>query len=535
MPPAIARPRARARLHGPMSFLPRASLRAGVALSALVVGTACVDRATAPSAALSASGAGSQNAAAAGRIPNTVRYSDRGAKPATGRSGSAALSALALLGRDGRTELEVVSSSIAAPGVPAGEISKLQVKQISHDGVLLSTVNSRPAASVVVEEIPGLAAGTIVQVQGNIRGIDRSRTDVVTVRTTVLRRPDLGVAGLLVPSAAVAGIPVVISATVSELNGQVGARGSCDLLVDGALVDAAPGIWVDAGDAVSCAFSYAFPEAPGTKQVTVRVSGVTPRDDDPTNNSASASVVVTVERHDAFDYYAYAFDYLVTSRDSSYALIRNSDGPIYESYSSRRWTSRGQGADFFGTMAREVAFPITQLDLSQGTGGSAIHSVSLANVASTYSSGVAQCAGGDLAAGYSYAVCSGAGATDLRYFRRAGAVTYLSTYYARDWYRDASGVFYYIANGSTTSDAGASGSSLVTYGADYGFDVRLDDRGWIYIKELSIPVPAPVRSTRVQPWQCTSWTSAGSMLTSCGELDEVTDMTTAVAQGVAIP
>src|SRR5262249_3409393 len=113
--------------------------------------------------------------------------------------------------------------------------------------------------------------GSRIQVQANVRGIDGRRTDVVTLTETVKLGPALHV-DLSIPGGAVVGTPVVITATVTETNGQVGTRTDCVLYVDGQPVDRADDIWVDAGDAVSCAFSYTFPRA-GTYQVEVRASG----------------------------------------------------------------------------------------------------------------------------------------------------------------------------------------------------------------------------------------------------------------------
>ena len=63
------------------------------------------------------------------------------------------------------------------------------------------------------------------------------------------------------------------------------------LIVDGVAVDRATGIWVDAGDVVSCAFLYAFTTT-GSHGVTVRVEGVAPGDWDTANNEASGTIAI---------------------------------------------------------------------------------------------------------------------------------------------------------------------------------------------------------------------------------------------------
>ena len=82
-----------------------------------------------------------------------------------------------------------------------------------------------------------------------------------------------------------------IVATVSERNGDVGARASCMLSIDGQLNDQARGIWIAAGQSVSCAFQTQVASV-GSHKVTVYVTGVSPSDYNQNDNSASTSVEV---------------------------------------------------------------------------------------------------------------------------------------------------------------------------------------------------------------------------------------------------
>ena len=63
------------------------------------------------------------------------------------------------------------------------------------------------------------------------------------------------------------------------------------LYVDRAEVDSAPGVWVDAGDAVTCTFTPLLTTV-GTHQVEVKVADVAPGDYDPSNNAAAGVVEV---------------------------------------------------------------------------------------------------------------------------------------------------------------------------------------------------------------------------------------------------
>lgn len=245
-------------------------------------------------------------AGAANRHPNSVKYRDAGAKPATGRSGSASLEVRALLGMDGGVTLEATTGSLEA-GTHPGNISKTQVKILAGAGAT-NNYNNLNGGGYWTTTFQGLTHGDGIQVQANVRGIDPRRTDVVTVLAHVARRPDLTVSSLTGPAEAPASTPVTFVATIAELNGDVGARTNCVISVDGTDVDHADGIWVDAGDNVSCMFTHAFPTT-GTHNVSVSLTGVTPGDWNLANNAASTSISI----HDVgtpISYgQAYAYDF----------------------------------------------------------------------------------------------------------------------------------------------------------------------------------------------------------------------------------
>jgi hypothetical protein len=252
--------------------------------------------------------------------PNSEKYSDAGAKPATGRSGSASLEGRALLGKDGTTLLEVTTGSFEN-GTVRGELRKVQLKVLTTSDVLQFTDNVNGlSAGYWSTEFQGLARNQRIQVQGNVGGVDGNRTDVVTITALVKRRPDLTVNAVTVPARALLGARVNVAATVSELNGDVGARATCVLSVDGASVlDQANGIWVDAGHTVSCAFQTTFTTL-GVHQVQVYITGVSPSEWDSSNNSASTSIeIISPEKHLAYSgqFNSSDYDYFTHTKSSS--------------------------------------------------------------------------------------------------------------------------------------------------------------------------------------------------------------------------
>ena len=225
--------------------------------------------------------------------PNSAKYKNNGIKPATGRSGSASLEARALVARNGSTQLEVTTGSLEA-GTKPGNLDKVQVKILSGKTSTTNFNNLKAGGYWTNTYNPGLARGTQVQVQANISGIDGKRTDVVTVTAAAAKRPDVKVNDVAGPAQSLPHAPVIFTATLSELNGDVGARANCVLSVNGSPVDQANGIWIDAGGTITCAFAHTF-EAPGSYSVSVSATNVNPGDWDLSNNSASTSITIQSE------------------------------------------------------------------------------------------------------------------------------------------------------------------------------------------------------------------------------------------------
>src|SRR5258708_5157641 len=217
------------------------------------------------------------------RHPMAEKYPDAGTNPAAGRSGSAGIEARALIDRLGVTDVEVTTGHFDALG-GGGTLAKVQVKLLAPNGDVMQTDNYRktPAGNGYASFMyDNMRRGQTTQVQASVTGIDPNRTDVVTVSTPVMLRPDLQ-ASLTAPPTATLNTMTVVSGVMSEGNGEVGARGTCRLLVDRIEIASIPGAWVDAGSAVTCRFQTSFATT-GTKQLTLRITDVSPGDfDSPT-------------------------------------------------------------------------------------------------------------------------------------------------------------------------------------------------------------------------------------------------------------
>ncbi|HEU4560784.1 MAG TPA: hypothetical protein VFS20_23230, partial [Longimicrobium sp.] len=422
---------------------------------------------------------------------------DAGARPATGRSGSSTLAVRALLGADGVTELEVTTGSFEAPSAASSPLAKVQVKQLGAGGAVLRTHNHNKLSGggTATFSYPGLARGSALQVQANVS--EPKRTAVVTVTETVRLRPDLRV-GLEAPANAAAGVPVTILATLSEGNGDMGARSDCVLYVDGAEADRARGIWVDAGDEVSCAFSHTF-TSEGDHNLRVAAEGVNPADFDPANNAAEGTIRVGGERERRFSYYASAEDFREQSvqLDSSWTIY--DDGRRTLNVQTLTQTTRTQNAQLNGWTPHGLSMAATQIRVSQSTGGAVVHSGFWPNALGHEhgpSSGDQGCMSRWTDGSLFYLCSSGTpdnGFTSFQYLRFGTAVTYYGVTHTSFWYPDAPDNAYTYSFESTTTEA--SGQPQITVGPDYSFLVELRDGPRTYLVDTAVPLTSTQNST----------------------------------------
>ncbi|PYV54284.1 MAG: hypothetical protein DMG98_18720 [Acidobacteria bacterium] len=239
--------------------------------------------------------ASSQNSIPGNAINSSKHYRESGVGNATGRAGAANMTARALLGKDGNTTVEVTTGTLDSGKTPPGSFAKVQFKPLNLAGDALFAQNFTPlstAGGYYSFVWPSLHRAQQIQLQGNIDGIDKNRTDVVTVVETTKLRPDLSVQRLDFLSSEAIYHPVNISANIVELNGDASAITTCVLAIDGSNVDQAANVYVDAGGSVSCAFVYTF-SSTGSHTIQVTATNVVPGDWDTSNNSASGTITIT--------------------------------------------------------------------------------------------------------------------------------------------------------------------------------------------------------------------------------------------------
>lgn len=501
-----------------MKSLPLNGARLAGAALVLALAAACADQPAGPAQQRAPGGARFTSSGGPTLIPNAQKYSDTGLKPASGRSGSATLTARALLDRAGNTVLDVSTGALDSPTPAPGTLSKVQVKTSDPQGRQMFDAAFTPGTGgSAAIQLSGLIRGTSLQVQGNVRDIDPSRTDVVTVTETVKLRPDLDIAWNA-PQRVPVNVPIVLTATVTERNGDVGARADCLLSEGGVTVDQAEAIWVDAGDAVTCAFTHTFRQT-GNRLVTVRVANVRPWDYDGQNQFAQANIEVTSGPND-FDYQASASEGLYRTRTLNRMTWTNeSTGGFGVSEDEDDQSSLNQRSVLYATLPR-LAWPIQRLQVSQTTGGTTLHSATLDSLGGFQYEGFF-CTDQWMGNGASVHACGYQGDawtapwTQVSYERGAGKATYHGRRYTETWDGAGNSTYVYHLNYSGGSGFG----TFIPFADDVTFHLALTSGDSTYRTSPVIALTAatpyqsiygPSCGTAYDPWYYGGWVEACS-------------------------
>lgn len=434
------------------------------------------------------------------RVSNTQKYKDAGLKPATGRAGSATVTARALLGKDHVASLDVTTGALDTAATAPGNIDKVQLKMFAGSEAYTKNYNGLKAGGSFALAIPGMSRHEKFQIQTNVSGIDPKRTGVVTVEETVKLRPDVAVTNLQAPAQVRENIPVNLSAVVSEMNGDVGARSNCILTVDGNIVDQSAGIWTDAAGTVSCVFTYAF-SGIGTHAVVISANDVVPGDYDLANNGVSGNVEVVRPEQPFSGYSAHAED-LTSSRKYYYS------SPWYHhEYTENGWRQSTNMYAWGGPLRAGNALIATVRETSNGTVIDDL-TASMTNGWNSdsgdgYSAG---CVSSWDAASYRWINACGdswgdgpsaGGSSWIQTSRYAGDVTYHSSGWDRYyWYGYESG-YYYTWNYSGHDVMGTRAS----FGSTVVTDLTLSDGNTTYSATATVELQ-PVDEQYVQPLNC---------------------------------
>jgi hypothetical protein len=157
--------------------------------------------------------------------------------------------------------------------------------------VNLNDVPARDGAATV--GLGPLERGTAVEVQAQVRDEKPPRIVVLREETTALLRPDLVVSAVHAPPQTLSTRPVDVVADLTELNGDVGAKATVELMLGPTPVAEAKTVTIPKGGSLSVAFADVPLTAAMTTELTVVVNGAAPFETDDTNNSRARTIEVT--------------------------------------------------------------------------------------------------------------------------------------------------------------------------------------------------------------------------------------------------
>ena len=492
----------------------------------LLVLAACSDSPVQPFDGTSEGGLLRSAASQEGRptfVSNQIKYRDQGMKASTGRDGGSSMTVRALLGKNGKVDVDITTGTTddLDRKTGPGNLDKLQLKVLGDDGSAIATqnytrLNNGGFASYAFQGTP---RGTNIQVQGNVSGVERKRVGVVTVTDAVKLRPDLVAEGLSLPSHAAPDVPVTIAATILEINGDVGARADCVLYVDGSEVDRATGIWVDAGGNVNCAFTHKF-TSPGAKKIEVAAAKVLPADFEPSNNSVTGSLEVSSNFKTSGNvstalgsYSAKVSGWREWSTDGGATFYRSEIAG--ESSSSQN----SQNARQTGYSLQALQFPV-EIEFSQSSNGRNIVTGTFSMSEAEFglvryeSSSIYGCTSRsfirDDSGRTSVFVCTSSALrpdgerfsyTQLTQERFAGEVTYVSDHYTMMWYEgeNVCGVGYYSCYTNNYTSVDKAGTRLPTLGADYTLSIGARGGDVSLFSTVKVPLEAYSVKNNIHP------------------------------------
>ncbi|HEU0053883.1 MAG TPA: hypothetical protein VFQ39_11935, partial [Longimicrobium sp.] len=406
-----------------------------------------------------------------------------------GRNDWADVEAVAVLGPNGITKLTATTGDLDdSTVIGRGIITRLQVKvnpEACHgrsrsgrytrhsegDGCGCGrTFNyERLDERTETVSVPGLSRGDSILVIATVR--DGRRIDHVQLWVEVVLPPALKV-DLVVPPKVVVGAPTVVSATVTETNGDMGAGGTCKLYVDGVLVDQATGISVDAGETVTCAFTYT-PTHTGPQNLEVRVGGSSGTGG--TTVTANDVATVDVVSPVATTFAASAEDRSVATTTRLEYHWEKPDGSHKEYDKSETYTDRTQTIAVTGTLTRGALFPLGSVSLSFESGGVVWHAEAWSALAGILDGDGNTCNNQQMTdQGAIFYICATPlGVTTFGYSRFGGTVTYHATGYQNTFDSVSGAGDYFTFNDNYTTYA--SGGQMRPWGSDVKVTIRVTD------------------------------------------------------------
>lgn len=427
--------------------------------------------------------------------PNGIRYRENGAKPETGKSGLRQIQSWGLRDKANNTTIYVTTGNIRTGSTEEGtHITKVQFKAMNAAGEVkinkeFNQLTNDGSYSFVNNQLTRSQKYTLMT---HVSKDGEKRNFVVTTNNKVYLLPDLKAEKIEAPEQAFLNERIIINANIRELNGDIGANADCVLYINNAEAERAPGIWVDAGDTVSCQFARQF-DSVGDKNLTVKVEGVSPTDYDDANNSISRVVKIVNNSLPLRTDWLAMYDFK-TKYHYKYSNYWGDQGTI-------NYDQDQQYAYYSGHISGRIGNGPWTMSVSESSGANTLTPFDGKQLTNCYDYN-------DSYWGYSYRQC-----WEYDYTNNIYASVYTYTYgsdsqtwvyYQRNWYRTV----YYGATGSysyyngITEEYGT--QQFPVSGSDWRIQVGLSADGSNYVADKTMTLQ-PLNYSYDQPWTCWGW------------------------------
>jgi hypothetical protein len=425
-------------------------------------------------------------------------YRDRGAKPSKAAALGVAVQSRALLDKSGTTDFELTTGQLDSSIAPSGNIDQVKLRAVRPDGKKMfeKDFEHLRAGGYFHQAFNGLPHGLRIETKTHVSGFGRGKETVpFKLDNVVLYRPDVTVSSLQYPTVVRPKTFVTFSAVVAERMNDVGAHFDCELLIDGARVDAVPHMWIDAGSTGTCRLTYKF-DGSGNHTVAVRAQNVTPGDFDGSNNQISGRIVV---EDPAQIFYSASVDEVTDVFDQITDTYASASSTSPDQHVKTTFTTSFQGRLFNGSIPAPVKWPLARIGYSDTSDGRSLSSLNVTNVSAD--ANASGCQSGDPVYPHLstatinddasngqiivrvYSNDLGGGRTTIDMMWNFTDVTYVSTGYCNA----VAGTSFSCSAGDWIGDSGSFGAMGVklALGATYAASVVVDD-GTAYTAQPSM-------------------------------------------------
>jgi len=362
------------------------------------------------------------------------------------------------------TDLYVNTSPTTAGITALNSLKKVQLKTFDKNGNLVYTRNynngvAAPNGSADIQ-LTDVSRHQPLQTEVLVQNDQTTNTQVLKAQGIVLLRPELSLDQVDTMSTAYVNTPFDVSTIIKELNGDVGANFTVQLLNGNDVIDEAQNVQVAAGGTQPVAFALKFSQ-PGTYTLRALISNVQPGEYDTKYNEKDFTIQV-IQPNKTVTYTSSYFsgDYSYTSDSNGY-YYGNTHVSHTESYDD--FSLSAQTPDIFTPAGTFM------LNLHDSTGAT-FHELFTNVHIYSYGAGYDYYVAYDSTTGGRLWITQSPSGTNFVYTQHGGNYTYSQNYYG--WYGNYGSNSYsygtlFQAHGQLAAHFEFPSSSDVIYGGNY--------------------------------------------------------------------